>query len=200
VRRGAERHCRIDGRYRAVTRRLLQSKCVMPPGRLLIALAVSSTTLTACGSSSNPSSSSIPSGSGSVLTQAVKFAHCMRSNGVKNYPDPSSGGGLQPLNRIDPNSPTFTTAFEACRKDLTGGGAGGPPVPSAAQLRFALAFAKCIRKHGFPQFPDPLTTYGPGFTLGRGEYFPNISTNELQSSAFTHAAKACGVQPPSGTP
>lgn len=123
----------------------------------------------------------------------------MRSNDVKNYPDPSSSGRPQSLNQIDPNSPTFKTAYEACRKYLTSGGAG-PPAPSAAQLRFALAFARCVRKHGFPQFPDPLTTYGPGFTLGRGEYFPPISTNELQSSAFTQAAKACGVQLPSGAP
>jgi len=36
-----------------------------------------------------------------------------------------------------------------------------------------------MRKHGFPQFPDPLTTYGPGFTLGREEYFPDISTTEF---------------------
>jgi hypothetical protein len=37
---------------------------------------------------------------------------------------------------------------------------------------------------------------GLGFTLGKGEYFPIISTNELQSPAFMQAAKACGVQLP----
>jgi hypothetical protein len=57
-----------------------------------------------------------------------------------------------------------------------------------------------MRAHRISNFPDPLTTYGPGFTLGRGEYFPNISTSELQSPAFTHAAKACGVQLPTGSP
>jgi hypothetical protein len=172
----------------------------MASGRLLAAaLAVCSAALAACGSSSKPSSSSTPSGSGSALPQAVTFAQCMRSNGVTNWPDPSSNGRSQALNQIDPNSPTFQTAYEACRKDLTSGGPG-PPAPSAAQLRFALAFARCVRKHGFPQFPDPLTTYGPGFTLGRGEYFPNIGTNELQSPAFTQAAKACGMQLPSSVP
>jgi hypothetical protein len=54
-----------------------------------------------------------------------------------------------------------------------------------------------VRKRGFPRFPDPLATYGPGFTLGRGEYFPLVSTNELQSSAFTQAANACEAQLPS---
>jgi hypothetical protein len=123
----------------------------------------------------------------------------MRSNGVTNYPDPSSNGRPQSLNQIDPYSPTLETAYEACRQELIGG-VVGPPAPSVAQLRLALAFARCVRKRGFPRFPDPLTTYGPGFTLGRGEYFPPVSTNELQSSAFTQAAKAGGVQLPSAAP
>lgn len=123
----------------------------------------------------------------------------MRSNGVVNYPDPSSSGHSHSLHQIDPNSPTFETAYAACRKDLTSG-AVGPPAPTAAQLRFALTFARCVREHGFPQFPDPLTTYGPGFTLGQGEYFPDNSTYQVLSPVFRQAAKACGVQLPSGTP
>ena len=55
-----------------------------------------------------------------------------------------------------------------------------------------------MRKHGFPQFPDPLTTVPdqPTFTLGRGMYFPVNSTYQAMSPAFMHAAKACGVQLP----
>jgi hypothetical protein len=123
----------------------------------------------------------------------------MRSNGLKNYPDPSSSGRPQSLSEIDPNSSTFQTAYQTCRKDLTSGGVG-PPAPSAAELRFALVFARCVRKHGSPQFPDPLTTYGPGLTLGRGMYFPDNSAYEVQSPGFRHAAKACGVQLPPGLP
>jgi hypothetical protein len=123
----------------------------------------------------------------------------MRSNGVRAYPDPSGGGRPQLLAHIDANSETFQTAFAACRTDLTSGGIGPPP-PTAAQLRFALAFARCLRTHGFQQFPDPLTTYGPGFTLGRGMYFPDNSSYQLQSPAFIQAAKACGVQLPSSLP
>jgi hypothetical protein len=120
----------------------------------------------------------------------------MRSNGVTNYPDPSNNGRPRSTNQIDPNSPTFQTAYNACRKHVPSGQAG-PPAPTAAQLRAALAFAQCIRKHGFPQFPDPLAT-APGarayFTVGNREYFPAISMSELQSAAFRQAAKACGVQ------
>jgi hypothetical protein len=144
----------------------------------------------ACGSSS-PSQ---PSSAGTTDTQAAKFAQCMRANGVTNWPDLSSSGRPQSLNQIDPNSPALQRAYAACRKDAPSG-QPGPPTPTAAQLRFALTFARCMRKHAFPQFPDPLTTYGPGFTLGRGEYFPDISPTELNSPAFTRAAKTCGVQP-----
>ena len=83
----------------------------------------------------------------------------------------------------------------ACRK-YASNGAVGPPAPSAAQWRFALAFAQCVQKHGFPQFPDPLTMYvlhPPIFTLGCGMYFP-VSSTYQESPAFIHAAEACGVQ------
>ncbi len=125
----------------------------------------------------------------------------MRSNGMTNYPDPTGNGRSRSLNQINPNSLTFQTAYTACRKDLTSGQVG-PPAPTAAQLRFALVFARCMRTHELPQFPDPLTTYGPGLTLGKGEYFPLNSATDFQSPspAFRRAAKACGVQLPAGAP
>ena len=158
--------------------------------RLLATLAVCAIAVGACGSSSKPNSSR------SADTQALNFADCMRSNGVPNFPDPGSNGALP-----NPYSPAFQAAKRACAKlQPVGLSLSGPPTPSAAELRVALAFARCMRAHGFSQFPDPLTTYGPGFTLGRGEYFPDISPTEVQSPAFRHAAKACGVQLPSGPP
>jgi hypothetical protein len=120
----------------------------------------------------------------------------MRANGMPNFPDPGSNGALP-----NPALPAFRAAEKACAKlQPVGMHLGGPAAPSAAELRAARAFAQCMRKHGFSQFPDPLTAYGPGFTLGRGEYFPDISTTELQSPAFRQAAKACGVQLPTGPP
>ncbi len=174
---------RLEQAVRLRLKRILAG--AMPPA----ALAVCAIALAGCGSSAKPSSSA------SAGTQALTFANCMRSNGLTKYPDPSSNGHPQPLNQIDPNSPTFLRAYTACRKYVPNGGSG-PPAPTATQARAALAFAQCMRNHGLPQFPDPLTTYGPGFTLGEGKYFPNISTTELQSPAFTHAAKTCGVKLP----
>ena len=131
----------------------------------------------------------------SSYRQNLNFAQCMRSSGVPNFRDPSSNHGPVSTNQIDPNSPAFLAAYKACQKYAPNGHAG-PPAPTAAQLQAALTFAQCMRAHRFPQFPDPLTTYGPGLTLARGEYFPPISTSELQSPAFRQAAKTCGMPLP----
>jgi hypothetical protein len=161
----------------------------MPPARLLAALAVCAT-LAACGSASKPSSS------GSAGTQAVKYADCMRADGVPNFPDPGSNGTHALPN---PASPAFQAAQKACAKLQPAGlHLHGPPAPSGAELRAARTFARCMRAHGLSQFPDPLTTAptlagGPEFTLGQGEYFPAPSPTEFQSPAFKRAAKACGV-------
>jgi len=64
--------------------------------------------------------------------QALKFAKCMRDNGVKDFPDPkppgsgpqtqSSTGGDQQSQGPDPESPAFKRAQQACR-DLVPSGA-----------------------------------------------------------------------------
>lgn len=178
-------------------------------GPLAVMLVVTAVSLAACGGSpsngaasrgSTTTTSSSSAAAQGPAASALRFANCMRSNGVTNYPDPSSNGRPQTNNQIDANSPTFLRAYKACQKYTPIGEGGGPPAPTAAQLRFALAFAQCMRTHGFPQFPDPLATAPdqPNFTLGRGMYFPLNSTTDWQTPpvAFRRAAKACGVQLP----
>jgi hypothetical protein len=162
----------------------------MPRAPLLAALAVCAIAVGACDSFSKPNSP------GSSDTQAVKYADCMRTNGTPNFPDPGSNGQLP-----NPSLPAFRAAEKACAKlQPVGLHLGGPAAPTAAELRAALAFTRCMRAHGLSHFPDPLTTYGPGLTLGRGEYFPPTSSTEVQSPAFRQAAKRCGLQVPTGPP
>jgi hypothetical protein len=47
--------------------------------------------------------------------QTLKYAQCMRSHGVTNYPDE---GEISRNMGIDPNSPTFQAAQSACRSLL----------------------------------------------------------------------------------
>jgi hypothetical protein len=85
---------------------------------------------------------------------------------------------------VDPDSPQFQSAMQACRKYLPG---GGPPTLTPAQQAEAakamLRFATCMRSNGVPSFPDP---NGEGrFPLGSlSELDPN---SPLVQSAF----KAC---------
>jgi hypothetical protein len=65
------------------------------------------------------------------LAEALKFSQCMQTHGVPNFPDPSDKGGNVSLtigagNGLDPHSPQFQKAMQACHSLLPGGGPGGP--------------------------------------------------------------------------
>jgi hypothetical protein len=59
--------------------------------------------------------------SSSQQQASLKFVQCMRKNGVPNFPDPQDGRFLIG-NGVDPNSPQFQKAMQACRQLLPGGG------------------------------------------------------------------------------
>jgi hypothetical protein len=89
----------------------------------------------------------------------LAFSSCLRSHGVAGFPDPDSSGNL-PANakQIAHDNPRYTAAQAACR-DLLPNGAlppGGKPTPAALQTmeRDALSFARCMRSHGVPNWPD----------------------------------------------
>ncbi|MDE3190403.1 MAG: hypothetical protein KGL94_06250 [Acidobacteriota bacterium] len=53
--------------------------------------------------------------------QLLAFSACMRAHGVKDFPDPSNGGlrvVVHPGSDLDPTSPTFQKAKQACRKNM----------------------------------------------------------------------------------
>jgi hypothetical protein len=56
-----------------------------------------------------------------------RFAACMRSNGVPNFPDPSSGKVTINPGEINPNAPAFKSAVTRCQNllPLRPAGAGG---------------------------------------------------------------------------
>jgi hypothetical protein len=60
--------------------------------------------------------------------QLLAFAKCMRSRDVHTFPDPMITADGQHIGmgtqRIDPNSPIFTAAANACRGKLSGSDAG----------------------------------------------------------------------------
>jgi hypothetical protein len=53
--------------------------------------------------------------------EMLAFSACMRSHGIKDFPDPSSGGlqlHVSPGSDLDPNNPTFKKAQQACQGHL----------------------------------------------------------------------------------
>lgn len=89
---------------------------------------------------------------------AVKFAGCMRANGVREFPDPDASGqltidGIANRSSLDTNSPAFKRAIGAC-KDLEPAGFTGAK-RSPEQQRAAVRFAQCVRDNGVKDFPDP---------------------------------------------
>jgi hypothetical protein len=108
---------------------------------------------------------STPTQSGSSSTRAaaagqrnaaLAFAGCMRSRGVPNYPDPTKSGLVkESLQQLGVSSSRFQTASSHCDRLLPNGGSGPDPAQVQRVRAQALEFARCVRSHGVPNFPDP---------------------------------------------
>ena len=119
---------------------------------LVAALAAVAPLTAACGGSASTAGSS-GAGQGR-LAEALAFAHCMRSHGAPDYPDPNSSGVfmVNPSTSSKFDAPPSTRA--ACAHLLPGKGQPPSQAVQAAQQRRELAFVACMHKHGFPQLPD----------------------------------------------
>jgi hypothetical protein len=116
---------------------------------------------------------------------AVKFATCMRDNGVKEFPDPDASGeltidGIANGSSVDTNSAAWTRAIDAC-KDLQPPGFTGNRRTVQEQEK-ALKFAQCMRDNGVKDFPDPAPDG------------PIIDTNQIPSAAGRGAHDIPGFQ------
>jgi hypothetical protein len=118
--------------------------------------------------------------------QAVKFAGCMRDNGISEFPDPDASGGLTidgvvNGSSLDPSAPAWKEAIGAC-KDLQPPGFMGDQEVSDAEQEVRLEFAQCMRDNGVEDFPDP----------AKGE--PLVDTNRIPSAAVNMAGINAAMQ------
>jgi hypothetical protein len=139
-----------------------QSHRVRAAIRSAIVLAPIALLAAGCGSGSHNSPSASSSSGHPTPAQArqaaVRFASCMRSRGVPNFPDPSSPHEFK--SSISPDtarSPAFQSAYTACKHLLPGGGPNAALQARRQRQERAglLAFAQCMRRHGLTRFPDP---------------------------------------------
>ena len=163
--------------------------------RTLPALAVVALISAGCGSNApSETGTATTSGTGNKPAtkreKAVRFAECMRENGVPEFPDPDASGeltidGVVNGSSLDTSTAAWKGAISAC-KDLEPSGFTGHK-RSTEQQTAALEFAQCIRENGVTDFPDP--------TAGQ----PLVDTNRIPSSArpggmdiLDAAMKKCG--------
>lgn len=147
---------------------------------LAAALAVAALVMAGCGGS--PASSD-PGATGSGGTSGLAYSSCMRSHGVPDFPDPNSQGhiGITAGDGVNVNSPQFKSAEQACRSLQPG---AGTPAQQAQRVTAALKYAKCMRSHGLPEFPDP-NSQG-GFDLQDPGFSPDSPQYQSASEACQH--------------
>jgi hypothetical protein len=160
-------------------RRAAMSRKLRPLAALALLAMVA--LISACGSNAAAATGSASSSGGSTaanVEQAVKFAECMRDNGVSEFPDPNASGdftyGIKAGSSLDPSTAAWQQAIGACKALEPPGFM--PKTLTTQQIDARLKFAQCIRENGVPDFPDP-TDNGPLINV------PNAQSNtELQAA------------------
>ena len=142
------------------------------PLPFLAALALVSVISTGCGSnapSATGTASNSANGPTTKLTardKAVKFAECIRSHGVSDFPDPNAKGDFDYGVSVTPA--VWKQATTACKGLQPPGTLSSKRTPK--QQSASLRFAQCVRENGVKDFPDPVN----------GE--PLINTYKIPSS------------------
>jgi hypothetical protein len=136
----------------------------------------------ACGSSGTKVAQVGTGGGTNPRPHSQTFSACMRSHGVPNFPDANTEGHIQAAG-IDKSSPAFRTAFHSCQGLLEGRRRRRHEQTTPELQPQLLAFAKCMRSHGVPKFPDPIFHPDGRFEIGVPQ--------DPNSPSFIAAANAC---------
>jgi hypothetical protein len=134
---------------------------------MLIAAASLALLVTACSASPPPAGAG--GTSSAAAPSAVAYSHCMRSHGVPSFPDPASGGAVPKVDaqQLGVSDSRLQAAQAACQHLLPVAAsfqqqarqcllAGACPQALVQQMLTAdRAFARCMRSHGVPNWPDP---------------------------------------------
>ena len=167
--------------------------------KLVPILAAALVAATACGGpGGNPQSS--PSASGSPNSQQIaalyrRATDCARKNGMPSLPyptqNPQSGEWDWPDNTPDPPPSvrqacrSLISQIEALHKE----GREGPP--TAAELAKLKQWAKCLRDHGLPYWPDP--NADGTFTMPEGQAPKRKPAQQFQACKQYAPARGIGI-------
>jgi hypothetical protein len=107
---------------------------------------------TANSSGSSSSTAASHTSTATPREKAVKYAACMRTNGVPDLPDPKASGAF-PAFGVSVSPAVWDKALGACEALKPPGSLSARLSP--AQQSAALKFAQCMRDNGVKDFPDP---------------------------------------------
>jgi hypothetical protein len=207
---GCARAVRVSRRSRAPSARIAAA-VVVAAGLALLAAACGGSAgshVARLGSTTDrnaPSSSTSAGAGGSASSpSALAYSACMRSHGVRNFPDPTSSGQLPKVGpqQLGVSSSQLQSAQIACRQLLPTGVSlqqreseclqnhDCPPALVQQMMTADRKLARCLRTHGVPDFPDPVDD-GPA-----GPYFPisrvGISDAASHTTQFMARLSQCG--------
>ena len=156
--------------------------------------------LTACGSSpSSTRASGTPGTGASANPGLVAFTACVRSHGVRNFPDPLPGASnakFPSAQQLGVASPQLNAAENACQH-LLPAGVGDRFSPAEVQLLLPgmRNFSRCMRSHGVPDWPDPAVD-----SAGRPEFplaeVPGHDQDYWRSAQIMTVIRGCNNQMP----
>jgi hypothetical protein len=110
----------------------------------------------------------------------------MRAHGLPNFPDPNANGQEPSSEKtVITSNPRFPAAYGACRYIIRSDQAA----LQQADQREYVSFAGCMRTHGVPDFPDPVTQ-------SNGDPIFNLSPAgiDVQAPQVRSAAATCQAQ------
>jgi hypothetical protein len=133
---------------------------------VVVVAAACSVLIAACGSNSSATGGASGQGAnnagnpntGQLERQILAFSDCMRAHGVAGLATPAPWALKSELAPSTPHSQAFAAALPVCSHLLPFGASRQSASETRARAAALLAFARCIRNHGFPRFPDPSTT------------------------------------------
>jgi len=150
------------------------------------------TGIASAGGTATPSSSA-SAASGNDSDGFLRYAQCVRDNGVPEFPDPEVDGGKVHL-QLPPglDREKVEAAQAKCRQYLPNGGEGNRQIDPEAREQI-LKFAQCMRENGVPNFPDPAEDGGIRLNVDELGIDP-------QSETFKSAEEKCKQYQPSPPP
>ena len=120
----------------------------------------------------------------------IKYARCMRENGMTWFPDPQNGRtAVRVPSNVDPEK--MKAAEQACRQYAPNGGERAQMNPE--DLEQVRQMARCMRETGVPNFPDPKPDGSleiNGDLLGTGPGEPTFDKAEQLCSKYRPSGAA----------